>query len=71
MLVKYDHFSDLCPSWVPNPLPEEEQKGTDPILPLRNKKMKPVFSVLPLAENLENYMRRFIGRIPHRSLFCD
>ncbi|PNF19093.1 hypothetical protein B7P43_G10819 [Cryptotermes secundus] len=26
MLVKYDHFSDLCPSWVPNPLPEEEQK---------------------------------------------
>jgi hypothetical protein len=28
MLVKYDHFSDLCPSWVPNPIPEEEQKGT-------------------------------------------
>lgn len=28
MLVKYDHFSDLCPSCVPNPLPEEEQKGT-------------------------------------------
>ncbi|XP_021923830.1 axonemal 84 kDa protein-like isoform X3 [Zootermopsis nevadensis] len=26
MLVKYDHFSDLCPSSVPNPLSEEEQK---------------------------------------------
>jgi hypothetical protein len=38
MLVKYDHFSDLCPSWVPNPLPEEEQKGTISILPVKNKK---------------------------------
>lgn len=28
MLVKYDHFSDLCPSSLPNPLSEEEQKGT-------------------------------------------
>jgi len=28
MLVKYDHFSDLCPSWLPNPIPEEELKGT-------------------------------------------
>ncbi|XP_069691466.1 dynein axonemal intermediate chain 7 homolog [Periplaneta americana] len=26
MLVMYDHLSDLCPSWVPKPLPEEEKK---------------------------------------------
>jgi hypothetical protein len=38
MLVKYDHFSDLCPSWVLNPLHEEKQKGVVPILPLRNQK---------------------------------
>jgi hypothetical protein len=36
MLVKYDHFSDLCPSWIPSSLPEEEQKGTTLLLCVRN-----------------------------------
>ncbi|PSN29539.1 hypothetical protein C0J52_25170 [Blattella germanica] len=26
MLVRYDHLSDLCPSWFPCPLPEDELK---------------------------------------------
>jgi hypothetical protein len=40
MLVKYDHFSDLCPSWILNASPKEEQKGTVPIFPLRNQDIK-------------------------------
>ena len=27
LLVRYDHLSDLCPSFYPNALPEQEAKG--------------------------------------------
>jgi hypothetical protein len=45
LFVKYDHFSDLCPSWVPNPLPEEEQKGTVSPLPVRKSRHENMMSL--------------------------
>jgi hypothetical protein len=71
MLVKYDHFSDLCPSWVLNPLHEEEQKGAVPILPLRNQEMKTVYYCTPFDKELGKLHEAFNSLYSSPVLFCD
>lgn len=71
MLVKYDHFSDLCPSWVPNPLPEEEQKGTVPIHPLKNQEMKTVYCYTPFGRECGKLHEAFRSLYSSLHIVCD